>query len=282
MPDWLEVTLRTLSSMVILFAITKVLGKRQISQLSLFEYITGITLGNLASYVSLDMDSSWYLGVVSLVVWTTVSFGAEIATMRSKRIRDFIDGKGRVLINNGRILSDNLRKEKLTIDEFLEQLRKKDVFKVADVEFAAMESSGQITLMMKREHQTLTPSLLGRSMMSEAVPTTIIMDGQLIKESLEESGYDRDWVMRELRRQAIPLEQVFIGQVTAGGELSIIARQGFHVSHQPPGNYKDKVSAILHRCGEELKLMETYARSDTEKRAYEEASAKVQALIRKP
>lgn len=77
MPDWLEIALRTLLAIVVLFVMTKILGKRQVSQLSLFEYITGITIGSLAAYVSLDLESTWYLGLVSMAVWVGVSLAMD-------------------------------------------------------------------------------------------------------------------------------------------------------------------------------------------------------------
>ncbi|WFR60994.1 DUF421 domain-containing protein [Paenibacillus amylolyticus] len=150
MPEWLEVVLRTLSAVTMLFIITKILGKRQISELSLFEYITGITLGNLVGYISLDTDTKWYLGFLAVFVWVLVSAGAEYLTLKSKKLRDIVDGSSTILIENGALNEKALKKERLTIDEFLEQLRKKDVFRVADVEFAVMEQSGDISVMLKK------------------------------------------------------------------------------------------------------------------------------------
>ncbi|WP_145945318.1 DUF421 domain-containing protein, partial [Paenibacillus sp. IHBB 10380] len=108
MPDWLEIALRTLLAMGVLFVLTKILGKRQVSQLSLFEYITGITIGNLAAYVSLDLESTWYLGLVSMTIWTVVSLGIEFLQLKSKTARDLFDGKATVLIKDGKIMEDNL------------------------------------------------------------------------------------------------------------------------------------------------------------------------------
>ena len=88
MPMWIQIMLRTLIAVVFLILLTKVLGKRQVSELSVFEYITGITIGNLAGYVSLETDKQWYLGMVSLVVWTALSFGIELVQMKSKKVRD--------------------------------------------------------------------------------------------------------------------------------------------------------------------------------------------------
>ncbi len=83
MPLWLEVVVRTLVSVVVLFFLTRMLGKRQVSQLSLFEYITGITIGSITAYISLDVDTDWYLGIVALVVWVLVSYGIEVLQLKN-------------------------------------------------------------------------------------------------------------------------------------------------------------------------------------------------------
>ena len=101
MPDWLEVIIRTLAAVTMLFLITKILGKRQISELSLFEYITGITLGNLVGYISLDTDTSWYLGFLAVLVWVSVSAGAEYVTMKSKNSGILWMGNPRYLLKMG-------------------------------------------------------------------------------------------------------------------------------------------------------------------------------------
>lgn len=125
MPIWLEVIVRTLCSAVILFILTRMLGKRQISQLSFFEYITGITIGSITAYLSVDVDTHWYLGIISMGVWFLVSLGIEYLQIKSKLARDWIDSKSTILIKDGKILEENLKKEKLTNDELLEQLRKR-------------------------------------------------------------------------------------------------------------------------------------------------------------
>ncbi|MGV2794814.1 DUF421 domain-containing protein, partial [Clostridium perfringens] len=144
-----------------LFILPRVLGKRQSSQLSFFEYITGITIGSITAYLSLDVDTHWYLGIVSMVVWFLVSLGIEYIQIKSKKARDWIESTSTILIKEGKVLEDNLKKEKLTNDELLEQLRKKNVFDAAQVEFALIEPDGSINMQLKKEHQPLTPSDLG-------------------------------------------------------------------------------------------------------------------------
>lgn len=270
MPDWLEVSFRTLASVTVLFLITKILGKRQISQLSLFEYITGITLGNLVSYISLDIDNTWYLGFVALIVWVTVSSATEYITMKSKKFRDIVDGKATVLVENGALLKDNLKKERLTVDEFLEQLRKKDVFRVADVEFAVMEQSGEINVLLKKEHLPLTADLLGYQLSSEQEPRTIIIDGHILPDSLSASGHNEDWVHKELRRLDLPLKEVFIGQVDSQGELTV---QTGKESLPKPTTSKpnDQIAELVKRMQDDLIMRRQLSVYEKDKLEYQQA-----------
>lgn len=219
MPDWLEVALRTLLSVAVLFLMTKLLGKRQVSQLSLFEYITGITIGSIAAFVCLELNEQWYLGVVALAIWVLVTIGIEFLQLKSKKARDFIEHRGTVLIQNGKILEDNLKKIRLTSDELLSRLRRKNMFKVADVEFAIMEPNGEINVLPTKENQPLTPKDLGIRVAQEVAPQTVIMDGKILDHSLHNMGLNRGWLNTELDKAGVTVENVFIGQVDAVGEL---------------------------------------------------------------
>lgn len=277
MPSWLEIVLRTLAAIVILFALTKVLGKRQISQLSLFEYITGISIGNIAAYISLDLDNLWFLGIVSLAVWVSVSVGMEFATMKSRKFRDVVDGKATVLIQDGQLLKKNLHKERLTLDEMLEQLRKKDVYRVADVEFAVMEASGEVNVMLKKEYQPITADLLGWKLPQERAAQTIMMDGDIQDKVLQEAGYDRNWLKHELHKRNLKEDEVFFAQIDSNGELLL---QTGDLNHQPnntqpkPG---ERVSMLMEQFQAELVRLERLSRNESDRRIYQTARDRFQA-----
>ncbi|CAI6084175.1 hypothetical protein PAECIP112173_04203 [Paenibacillus sp. JJ-100] len=278
MPDWLEVIIRTFSAVTMLFLITKILGKRQISELSLFEYITGITLGNLVGYISLDTDKSWYLGFIAVFVWIVVSVGAEYLTMKSKKIRDIVDGKSTVLVENGAVIQENLKKERLTIDEFLEQLRKKDVFRVADVEFAVMEQSGEISVLLKKEYQPLTADLLGYNIASEKETRTIIMDGHILPETLKVAGLTEDWVRKELRKLNLTLSQVSIGQVDSKGKLTV--QTGTEALPKPANtNPNDQIKELVQRMQDDLTLRKQLASNNKDRLKYQEALEQFQTAM---
>lgn len=276
MQDALEIVLRTLAAIVILFILTKILGKRQISELSLFEYITGISIGNIAAYVSLDLDNMWYFGIVSLVVWVSASVGIELWTMKNKKIGDFVDGKGTVLIKNGSLLKSQLRKERLTVDELLEQLRSKDVYRVADVEFAVMESSGEINVLMKKQFQPITPDMLGWKMSEEKPPHTIVMDGQILDTELELAGKHTDWLKHELHKIKVKLEHVLLAQLDDDGEtLHIQTADGRSFPREQSNKPADRIRQMTMQLRKEFMQLERASRSEEDKNAYRSALARL-------
>lgn len=277
MPQWLEITLRTLTAIAILFVMTKLLGKRQVSQLSVFEYITGITIGSLAAYISLDMEATWYLGLVALSVWVLVALGIEYLQLKVKPIRDFLDGKGRVLIKDGKVLEENLKKERVTIDELMDELRRKQAFKLSDVEFAVMEPSGEINVLLTRENQPLTPKHLGIKVSPEQEPQTVIMDGKIMNEPLSTMGLNRAWLQTELEKLGVAVENVFIGQVDGYGQLHVdLYDDQIKV---PAPQARAALYAQLKKCEADLEMFALSTKSKTAKQMYEQHSKRLRSLL---
>ncbi|RXZ79668.1 DUF421 domain-containing protein [Paenibacillaceae bacterium] len=221
MPMWGQIIIRSLGALIILFLMTRILGKKQISQLSLFEYVLGITLGELAGFISTDIEAHYSYGLIALSVWFLVPFSVEWLTLKSKRLRNWFDGKGRVMIKGGKVMETNLLKERLTADELLEQLRGKSVFNVADVEFAVMETTGELSVLLKKDKQPLTASDLGARPSTEVEPQVVIMDGNFMDEPLVTIGVSQEWVEEELKTLGLAVEDVFLGQVDAYRQLYV-------------------------------------------------------------
>ncbi|WP_157276712.1 DUF421 domain-containing protein [Paenibacillus sp. Soil766] len=277
MLDWVEIVLRTFLSIVVLFLMTKLLGKRQVTQLSFFEYITGISIGNLAAYISLDTDTKWYLGLVSIGVWVTCTLGIEFLQMKSKKMRDFIDSKGTILIREGKVMEDNLKKERLTTDELMEQLRKRSVFKVADVEFAIMEPSGEINVLLTRENQPLTPKHLGIQVAPEKEPQAVIMDGVIMDEPLATLGFSRGWLNTELVKIGVTVENVFLGQVDSYGQVFVDLYDDKITVPVP--QEKATLFATLKQCEGDLMLYGLSTNNKKAKEMYEQCSKQMEDII---
>jgi uncharacterized membrane protein YcaP (DUF421 family) len=277
MPKELEVVIRTLVAVIVLFFLTKMLGKRQVSQLSVFEYITGITIGSITAYVSLDLDNNWYLGVIALAVWILVSIGMEFLQIKSKIMRDLIDGTPRILIKNGKIMEDNMKKERITTNELMMQLRKKNVFLVADVEFAVMEPSGDINVLLMRENQPFTPKHLGIKVAPEQAPQAVIMDGKIIDEPLAAAGLSRGWLKTELEKIGVSHENVFLGQVDGYGQLYVDLFDDLLKVPQP--QLKAALFATLKKCQADLELFGLATKNQKAKQMYEQCSKKLEKII---
>lgn len=277
MPEWIEVALRTLVAVISLFLMTKLLGKRQISQLSFFEYITGITVGNIAAFISLDINANWYLGLVAMLVWVMVSLGIELLQLKSKRARNFIDSKAAVLIRDGKIQEDVLKKERLTSDELLEQLRKRSVFRTADVEFAIMESNGEINVLLKKEFQPITPSHLGVKVAPEKAPQAVIMDGKMMKEALAIAGLNPGWLKTELEKLGVTMENVYLGQVDSYGQLYVDLYDD--LLNVPEPQEKAALLAALKKCEADIEMFSLSTNDTKAKQMYARSSEALTRII---
>nr|WP_211184520.1 DUF421 domain-containing protein [Paenibacillus lemnae] len=270
--------MRTLSSVVVLFLLTKLLGKRQASQLSFFEYITGITIGSLAAYISLDLEANWYLGIVALAVWVAVTLMIEFAQIKNKRVRDFIDFKARVLIRDGKIQEQSLKKERMSSDELMEQLRKKSVFDLADVEFAIMESSGEVNVRLVSEKQPLTPKDLNMNPFQQEEPMVVVMDGEIMEEPLKQSGKSTHWLNQQLKKSGVTPKEVYLGQISSEGSLNL----DLYNDKKPLPEQKNQpgsLYAALKQCEVELELLSLSASNAQAKQQLQEYGDRLHDLL---
>lgn len=218
-PEWSMIVIRSMGAIAMLFLITRILGKKQIAQLTYFEYVAGIAMGDLVGFISTDMQANYLHGTIALLTWFSIPLVVEFLSLRSKRLRYWLDGKGTVFIRNGKILEENLKKERYTTDELLELLRLKSVFNPADVEFAMLESSGDLSVLLKKERQPVTRSDAGYPPEEAKPGENVIADGKIQKEALARAGRDPKWLCRELAKQNLKPEDVFLAVVDNKGNL---------------------------------------------------------------
>lgn len=277
MPDWLDVIFRAVLFLVVLFVITKILGKKQISQLSMFEYVTGITIGNIGAEVVTGLEQKVSIGIIALVATAAIPYLSSLITMKSKKARDLIDGQGTVFIKDGKIMEDNLKKEKITIDELLEMLRKKDVFQVSEVEYAVLEAAGVLNVLLKKEYRPLTPKDLNMKVANEKEPQTVIMDGEILDESLATIGRSRGWLHTELQKLGVTIENVFLGQVNSYGEVTVDLFDDKLKVAEPM--QRPLLYATMKKCQADLELFALATDSEEAKQLYEKNSKKMQEAI---
>lgn len=274
MPGWLEVVVRGVLFLFVLFLTTKLLGKKQLSELSFFEYVSGITIGSIAAEVMMGLENNIWHGIIGVAIFAVLPFFVEILSLHSKSVRDVVEGKGTVLIKDGKILEDNLKKEKYTTDELLQLLRGKDVFQADEVEYAILEADGKLSVMLKKDNRPITRKDLDLPSVNEKEPHTIIMDGEIFDDKLSSAGKNRAWLKTELAKQNVTIENVFLGQVDSYGQLTIdLYDDKIEV---PKPQDKPLLLANMKKCQADLELFALATDSKKAQRLYASNAKKLQ------
>ncbi len=277
MPEWLDIAVRSALFVIVLFFITKWLGKKQISELSFFEYVTGISIGSIGAEVAMGLERNIFHGIVGIVIFAAIPFFAGFISLKSKSFRNFIEGKATVFIKDGKIMENNLKKERYTSDELLELLRQKNVFQVADVEFAVLEATGDLSVMLKKENQPLTAKDLNLTVPSVKEPQTVIMDGVILDEPLATIGRSRNWLHTELDKLGVTVENVYLGQVNSYGELTVDLFDDKLQVASP--KERPLLLSTLKKCQADLELFALGTESKEAKQMYKLNSEKLQEAI---
>jgi len=222
MPEFIQMALRSVAAFIILLFMTRLMGKKQISQLTFFDYVVGISIGSIAAAISFDRTLPILNGLASLLVWSLFPILLGYLTMKSYKIRMIIEGSPSVLIKNGKVHEENLVKNRLTIDELMLLLRQKNAFKLADVEFAVLETDGNLSVLKKSDSKPIMPKDINLFKINEREPRIILMDGHVMEKTLDELGYSKEWLKDEIRKKGVnDFRDIFLAQIDGNGNIYI-------------------------------------------------------------
>jgi uncharacterized membrane protein YcaP (DUF421 family) len=220
--DLTNVLIRGLIGFILLLILARLMGKKQLSQITYFEYIVGITIGSIAGELTFSPHIRMSNFILSMFIWSLIPIIISKVSLKSYRFRSIIEGSPTTLIKNGKILEQNLKKESITTEELMIHLRQKNIFMLSDVESAIIETSGEISVMKKSELQPLTPKDMDIVVEQKHQPRLVIMDGNLMERSLNNYGYDKDWLLSEVKKQgANDFHDVFLAQVDSQGNVYV-------------------------------------------------------------
>jgi uncharacterized membrane protein YcaP (DUF421 family) len=218
----LETILQSFASVIALFILTRIMGKKQISQLTFFDYVVGISIGSIAAVCSTDSIISFEKGIVSMIVYTMFAIILSYISLKSYTIRKFLDGVPTILIENGKIIENNLKKTKMNINDLLEECRIKNVFDLRDIEYAILETNGRLSIQLKSDLQPLTPKDMSLPKSYKGLCINIIIDGKVIYEHLNSIDKDIVWIETELKKQGInDYSSVLLAYVDTSNNLTI-------------------------------------------------------------
>lgn len=222
MPELLVILIRSIVAFFVLLGLTRIMGKKQLSQLTFFDYIVGITIGSIAATMSVDQNIKISNGLISLIIWGMLPLLLGYIGLKSGKLLRLTDGTPAIVIKQGKVMENEMKKNQLAIDELMMMLREKGVFKLDDVEMAVFENNGELSVMKKTAVDTITPQTLGLKVSNEGPPSLLIVDGHILHNNLTALKLDRQWLMKEIQKQGVYSEKdIFIAQVDANHNLYI-------------------------------------------------------------
>jgi uncharacterized membrane protein YcaP (DUF421 family) len=214
---------------LILYAVVvigvRIMGKRQIGELQPFELVVTIMIAELASVPMENTGIPLINGVVPILALLLAEVVISYITLKSERARSMLCGSPSVVIENGKIVQKELARLRYNINDLMEQLREKDIVNVSDVEFAILETNGQLSVVPKPHKRPVTPEDLHLSTHYEGLPYALIMDGHIQHKNLTKAGFDINWLMQQLEFRGLKPRDVFFAYLDSQKNLQIEVKE---------------------------------------------------------
>ena len=217
--------IRTILLYLILIAVIRLMGKRQIGQMEPSEFVVTMLVANLAAIPIQDGEVPLLTGAMPLLTVLGLELVLAAASLRSITLRKLLCGKPVILIENGRILQQNLRKTRITLDELTGHLREKDVLDLQAVQYAILETNGNLSVFPYPKERPATAAEAGIQARKQYLPITVISDGKILKDNLKKAGKDPAWVQRVLARHNSTTAQTWLLTVDAADHIVWFPRE---------------------------------------------------------
>lgn len=195
-----DIFFRSVLSIVVLFLITELMGKKQISQLNMFDYIIGISIGSLAASLSIDDSINYLDGVLAIVVYGGCATLISLLTTKSILLRRFFTGTPCVIMDEGKIIYSNLKKSRLDINDLLQIARENGYYDLSQVRYCILEPSGKISFLLKSKYVPVTPNDMKLKVSENGLCSNLVIDGHLMEENIKQIGKDTAWVVTRLSK----------------------------------------------------------------------------------
>ena len=218
----LNVILSSVGSVIVLFLLTKLMGKRQVSQLSLFDYINGITIGSIAAEMATSLQDDFLLPLIAMVIYSVFAIGISYISCKSLKFRRFFTGTPSVLYDNGKLYEKNLLHARMDIGEFLTECRTNGYFDLQQLQTVLMELNGKLSFLPMAKQRPATPQDFSMQPQQDKLVTNLIVDGILLPDNLKFTGNDKTWLFNELKKQKAPsVEDIFLATCDCNNQLVV-------------------------------------------------------------
>jgi uncharacterized membrane protein YcaP (DUF421 family) len=221
----IKVLLTSLLSVGALFAVAKIMGHKQMSQLDFFDYISGITIGSIAAELATELEEP-LKPLIAIAVYGAAAVLLSKITSLFPKTRKYINGTPTILMNNGKLYRENLKKAKLDLSEFMVMCRQQGYFNLSDIQTAVFEFNGKLSILPVSKKRPANPEDLNLSPAPEFIHTEVIMDGRILDENLKRMGLDDKWLQKQLNAQGYKkADEVFLALCDENNQLTVFAME---------------------------------------------------------
>lgn len=225
MQEIIYIIILSLGSVVTLFILTKLMGYRQMSQMSMFDYINGITIGSIAAEMATSLEENYMQPLTAMIVYALADIFLSVVSSKSIKARRVIEGKPLILLNHGEIYRENLKKAKIDVNEFLVQCRVNGYFDVSKLETAILEGNGKISFLPKVSDRPVTPTDMNLTPQQDYMVANVILDGKVMEENLRHTGNDERWLHNQIKGQGADcIEDVLLATCDASGQVAVFLK----------------------------------------------------------
>lgn len=221
MTETTNVIFRTILVLIILFFLFKIMGKKQVSQMSMFDYITGITIGSIVADISLDIEKNLKAGIICLLIYCFTDLFLSYLSLKSIKLRNFFNSKEVILIENGKINRKNMSKNQITINILETEARVNGFFNLDDINNAILEPNGKISFEPKENNKPITKKDMNIKTNNNPIVYNIIIDGEIVDENLRHVNKDRKWLNHELKVLGKRKEEILLLTFDSNEKINI-------------------------------------------------------------
>ncbi|MDE6710167.1 MAG: DUF421 domain-containing protein, partial [Oscillospiraceae bacterium] len=198
--DLIKVAVTSVASLAALFVLTKLMGNKQVSQLSMFDYIIGISIGSIAAELATELDNPEYC-LLAMTIYAVIAYLVSVITGKSINAQKMITGRPLILLDNGKLYKKNFRKARIDINEFLTHCRNQGYFDLADIQTAVFEYNGAVSVLPAENARPLTPEDMNISPRQQKLIVNVILDGHISEANLKMTGNNKVWLEKQLHSQ---------------------------------------------------------------------------------
>lgn len=218
--DFLEILARSAFSFIYLLVLSKLTGKRQISQMTFYDYTTAVTIGSIAAVMAVERDISIWYSVIAMAAYALLTFFVAFLTDKSILLRRFFTGTPSILIANGKIIRANMKKNRVDLNDLLTMARGQGYFDINQIRYAVFETTGNVSFMPRDDARPATVSDLSLSPKESPIYSNVVIDGKVLEKNLRAIGKDEKWLENTLKNQNLPsAENMILITASRDGEI---------------------------------------------------------------